>query len=209
MSSSLLTNEYVLFEQALKQTRKEQEQERSLNKNRLLQTLKRQHEELLSLYQQSKSSKPHDLSRTDREQQTIRLHSNDSQIQTDFSTTNSTAVSGHKSIPVATTNGIVSHTTNGPLTATRNHSTGQSAGPSLQQVRPRLSTNATVTTVAPKTSTVTSKPAVTSTTPSVPSPTPALPAGSHDVVDLTEEDDEDDQSRETPSQRTAPIRQVR
>jgi hypothetical protein len=81
-SDSLLpspTNEYVLFEQALKQARQEQQQERSLNNNRLVQTLKLQHQELMNFYQRQLY-----INRTDREQQTIPINQHDSQIQTDL-----------------------------------------------------------------------------------------------------------------------------
>ncbi|CAF4711383.1 unnamed protein product, partial [Rotaria magnacalcarata] len=71
-------NDYVQFEQALKQARLEQQQERSLNNNRLIQTLKRQHEELLNIYQQNKSLKQFNLTKIDREQQTTKLNQNDS-----------------------------------------------------------------------------------------------------------------------------------
>lgn len=78
MSASNPTSEYVLFEQALRQTRQEQQQ-RSLDNNHLIQTLKRQHQELLTLYHQQIH-----VNKTDREQQTIQISQHDSQIQTDM-----------------------------------------------------------------------------------------------------------------------------
>ncbi len=84
-SNSLSTNpsnEYLLFEQALRQTREEQQHERSLNNNHLIQTLKRQHQELLDLYHRQLS-----INKIDREQQTNHINQNDSQIQTDLIST--------------------------------------------------------------------------------------------------------------------------
>lgn len=76
------TDEYLLFEQALQQTRQEQEQEQqqqAFATNRLLQTLKQQHEELMTFYQKQVQTK-----RIDREQQTISVGHQDFQIQTDL-----------------------------------------------------------------------------------------------------------------------------
>lgn len=85
-SDRLLSNDYILFEQALKQTRFEQE--KLVNKNRLIQTLKRQHDELMQIYQQNKYSKQQYQQQTkvDREQQTIQLDRQDSPVQTDMTT---------------------------------------------------------------------------------------------------------------------------
>ncbi len=71
-----------MFEQALRQTREEQQHERSLNNNHLIQTLKRQHQELLDLYHRQLS-----INKIDREQQTNHINQNDSQIQTDLIST--------------------------------------------------------------------------------------------------------------------------
>ena len=73
------TDAYLLFEQALQQTRLEQEQ--AFAASRLLQTLKQQHEELLSFYQKQVQTE-----KIDREQQTISVHRQDFQIQTDLIT---------------------------------------------------------------------------------------------------------------------------
>ena len=78
-SASNPTSEYLLFEQALRQTRQDQQQERSLDNNHLIQTLKRQHQELLTLYHRQIH-----VNKTDREQQTIGISQHDSQIQTDM-----------------------------------------------------------------------------------------------------------------------------
>ena len=75
------TADYLLFEQALRQTRQEQQHERSLNNNRLIQTLKRQHQELMTFYQRQLY-----INKIDREQQTTQINHNDTQIQTDIST---------------------------------------------------------------------------------------------------------------------------
>jgi hypothetical protein len=68
-----------LFEQALRQTRQEQQQEQSLNNNHLMQILKRQHQELMNSYHRQLH-----INKIDREQQTIHINQHDSQIQTDF-----------------------------------------------------------------------------------------------------------------------------
>lgn len=83
-SASNPTSEYLLFEQALRQTRQDQQQERSLDNNHLVQTLKRQHQELLTLYHRQIH-----VNKTDREQQTIRISQHDSQIQTDMPSSSS------------------------------------------------------------------------------------------------------------------------
>ena len=82
MRTMTSTDEYLLFEQALQQTRQEQEQEQQQHAfatNRLLQTLKQQHEELMTFYQQQVQTK-----RIDREQQTVSVGHQDFQIQTDL-----------------------------------------------------------------------------------------------------------------------------
>lgn len=81
-----------MFEQALKQTRQEQQQqEQAFNNNHLIQTLKRQHQELLNLYHRQLS-----INKIDREQQTVRINQHDSQIQTDLITTQQTQSSSCK-----------------------------------------------------------------------------------------------------------------
>ena len=230
LSISPLNNEFLLFEQALKQIRNEQEHEKSLTNNHLIQTLKRQHDELLSIYQQNKIIKPVSstgTTRIDREQQTIKLHSNDSQIQTDFTNAHHLPAQQHKSVVIPTTN-VPNVQTNGLLTATRIHnnlhSSQSTPGPSLQQTRPRLSANAvTSTTATRKTTVVANSSAVPApapvpvsapapTPPPVPAPAPAPPplpaAASHDVVDLTEEDEDDATSRVPIQRAAAPVRQV-
>ncbi|CAF3658534.1 unnamed protein product [Rotaria sordida] len=232
-SNSPLNNEYFLFEQALKQARLEQQQESSLTNNRLIQTLKRQHEELINIYQQNKIQKQVNLTKIDREQQTIKLHQHDSQVQTDLTTINNSKISPkqQKSIIIPTMN---SHTTNnnGILTATRNYNTvynsiqtsssSSSSTSSLQQIIPRLSANAlATTTITNKTSTVTTKSAIvtnsqsTNSLPPPPPPPPSQPpppallstATSHDVVDLTEEDEDDNTNRTPTAQRITSTRQ--
>lgn len=79
------SNEYLLFEQVLRQTRQEQQQEHLLDNNQLIQTLKRQHQELLTLYHRQIH-----INKTDREQQTMQISQNDSQIQTDLPSNTST-----------------------------------------------------------------------------------------------------------------------
>ena len=234
LSTSPLNNEFVLFEQALKQIRLEQEQEKSLTNNHLIQTLKRQHDELLSIYQQNKILKPTTTSitpnRIDREQQTIKLRSNDSQIQTDLS--NPPAQQQQQKPTVVPTTNVSSVHTNGLLTATRIHNNLHNShptpSPSLHQTRPRLSANAVTSTATHQASTATRKTAAVANSSAVPVSVPApvpdpapaplpalapapppLPAAvSHDIVDLTEED-EDETSSRVPIQRAAPpVRQV-
>ncbi|CAF4203940.1 unnamed protein product, partial [Rotaria sordida] len=63
------TNEYILFERILQQTRQEEQEKQILNNNnRLLQTLKHQHQELMNFYQ-----KQTNINKIDREQQTIHI----------------------------------------------------------------------------------------------------------------------------------------
>lgn len=217
-------SEYLLFEQALRQTRQDQQQERLLSSNRLIQTLKRQHEELLGLYQQNKTQKSPTSAKIDREQQTVKLTTHDSQMQTDATPTNNSKASSYQPKPVGipaiktqTIDSFVSQT----LTATYNSafsSVPSSTSSVLPQLAPRLPTSAssTTTTVTSKKSTVTTKTAVVSNGPSIiptlppppPPPSTASPTTSHDVVDLTEEDEEDTNSRPF-AQRIGSIRQVR
>jgi len=216
---SPLNDEYLLFEQALKKTRQEQQQERLLNNNRLIQTLKRQHEELINIYQQNKDQKLLNIRKIDREQQTLKLNLHDSQIQTDLIVHNNSKISSQqqKFIVIPTIN---SHTTNtnGPQTATRNSSAFSNSmqtpsSSTLQQIIPRLPANiVAATAVTSKKPTAATKTAMVANSPSIPPlPPPPLPSTSttapHVVVDLTEED-EDDTSSRIPPQRTTPIRQV-
>jgi hypothetical protein len=214
--SSPLNNEYLLFEQALKQSRLDQQHERSLNNNRLIQTLKRQHEELINIYQQNKTQKQTSPTTIDREQQTNKLHLQDSQIQTDSTTINNS----NKVLPKQEQKSLVIPTmnsnNNGTSSSTRNYSsifnsvqTSSASASTLQQIIPRLSANAiATTTVTNKTSTVTTKTAiVTNTQATTPIPPPAsTAASSHDLVDLTE--DEDDNTNRASIPRTAATRQV-
>ena len=199
--SSPLNNEYLLFEQALKQTRLEQQQEKSLTNNRLIQTLKRQHEELVNIYQQSQ--KQTQKKTIDREQQTTKYRLHDSQMQTDIITMNQTKIIS----PQKSTNN--SHP-NGSLTATRNHtisSNSNQTSPSTSssstiKIAARLPNNGKITTTI-----ATSATANKTTVPSLPLPT-STTVTSPDVVDLTEEDEEDTTNRASSTQRTAPLRQV-
>ena len=182
----------------------EQEQDKSLTNNRLIQTLKRQHDELMTIYQQNQKQMPR--SKIDREQQTIQLHLHDSQIQTDVTTISNSKISPQQKSTLLPTNN--SHQ-NGPLTATRTHSTSSNSNSTstLQPLIPSLAT----TTMTTKTSTVTTKTAIVTnsqtTLPPIPPPTPSV--NSHDIVDLTEEDEDETTSRVLSTQRTAPLRQVR
>ncbi|CAF4811231.1 unnamed protein product, partial [Rotaria socialis] len=218
-------NEYIQFEQALKQARLEQQQERSLNNNRLIQTLKRQHEELLNIYQQNKSLKQFNLTKIDREQQTTKLSQNDSQVQTDLTPINNNKLLAPKQqksliIPIIGSHTSNNNNNNGPLLATRNNSVYNSIS-SLPQVASRLSSNAiATTTLTSKTSTVTIKSATVTngqaitSNPLAPPPPLLLPPPPlllsttipHDVVDLTEED-EDDTMHRLPAQRITATRQ--
>lgn len=72
------TTDYYLFEHTLKQIRQENEQEKILNNNRLLQTLKVQHQELINFYQSQLN-----LNKVDREQQTMPINQHDTQMQTE------------------------------------------------------------------------------------------------------------------------------
>lgn len=202
LSSDALNNEYLLFEQALRQTRLEQEQEKSLKNNPLIQTLKRQHEELMSFYQQNKKfTRAQPVPKIDREQQTSKIPSHDSEIQTDLigSTPSTTKPSVQSSsLPVST-----SAATTTPLPPARPQSTNSSS-----IGRPRLSTNSKTNGITTTTSSPVPSPSQTSPNAKKPTVPPAPPATTattrvaHDVVDLTEEDEEDDASR-VPMQRTA------
>lgn len=215
-SISPLNNEYFLFEQALKQTRLEQQNEKFLNNNRLIQTLKRQHDELINIYQQNKNQKQISIKKIDREQQTIKFNSHDSQIQTDVTTINnnnansSKLLSQQKSLIIPTIN---SH--NNESTSPKKYS-GTLQTSTLQQIIPRLSATAiATTTITNKTSTITTKTAIVTNTqpvlPPAPPPPPPPPllstVVSHDIVDLTEED-EDDNANRTPLQRATATRHV-
>jgi hypothetical protein len=172
----------------------------------------------MNIYKQNQNQKQLNVTKIDREQQTIKLHLHDSQIQTDVPTINNSKTLSpqqQKCLVISTMN---SHNTNnnGSLTATRNHSAFNnsnqtSSSSSLQQIIPRLSANAiATTTITNKTSTITTKTAIVTNSQATP-PHPPLPPPStavpHDIVDLTEEDEDDNNSR-VPTQRTTPIRQV-
>lgn len=180
-----MNNEYLLFEQALKQTRLEQQQEKSLVNNRLIQTLKRQHEELANLYQQNQ--KQIQKKTIDREQQTIKHRLHDSQIQTDIPTINPTKTSS----PPKSTNH--SHS-NGSWTATRTSSNSNQTSP-------------TSTSSATKTATRLPNNIGKTTIPALPLPS-STTVTSPDVVDLTEEDEDDTINRPSSTQRTTALRQV-
>ena len=155
------TNEYLLFEQALRQTRQEQQNERSLDNNHLVQTLKRQHQELVTLYHRQIH-----INKTDREQQTMKINQHDSQIQTDLSTNqkSNNHLNGTHSTPnlkSSTTTTTGQRPFNSFLTPIR------TTGPSLQQLIPCLKTTTTTN-----------------------SHSSSIPATKHDFVDLTEEDED-------------------
>jgi hypothetical protein len=181
----------------------------------------------MNIYQQNKNQKPINMTKIDREQQTMKLNLHDSQIQTDSTTTinhnnnNNSKISSQqqqqqKSLVIPTMN---SHNTNNnsSLAATQNFpsvfNSNQTLSPSsssLQQFIPRLSANAvSTTTITNKTSIVTTTKTaiVTNSQATLPHPSTSSTTGSHDIVDLTEED-EDDNTNRVPTQRTAPIRQV-
>jgi hypothetical protein len=172
--------------------------------------LKRQHDELMNVYQQNQ--KQTTKTKIDREQQTIKLHLHDSQMQTDMTTNHNSKISSQPKSMISPT--LNSHN-NGPLTATRNYpifsnSNSTSSNSSLQQMIPRLSTNTVATTIVTnKTTTTTTKTAiVTNSQAAILSPSTSSTATSHDIVDLTEEDEDDNSSRVSSTQRTAPLRQV-
>ena len=218
-SNLVLNNDYHQFEQALKQTRLEQQQERLLDSNRLIQTLKRQHEELLNIYQQNKSLKSINRTKIDQEQQTTKLHQYDSEIQTDLITYNNSKISlkQQQSI-VAPTINSQSTNNNTPLTTTRNRNTyfnttqlSSSSTSPLQQTISRSSANAiTNSTATNKTSTIITKSTIASnsqTKASLPPP-PLSTSTSHDIVDLTGEDEDDNTNRPPTQQTSSTIRQV-
>jgi hypothetical protein len=171
--------------------------------------LKRQHDELMNVYQQNQ--KQTTKTKIDREQQTIKLHLHDSQMQTDMTTNHNSKISSQPKSMVSPT--LNSHN-NGPLTATRNYpifsnSNSTSSNSSLQQMIPRLSTNTVATTIVTNKTTTTTKTAiVTNSQAAILSPSTSSTATSHDIVDLTEEDEDDNSSRVSSTQRTAPLRQV-
>ncbi|UJR26593.1 hypothetical protein I4U23_007913 [Adineta vaga] len=158
-------DDYLLFEQALKQTRQEQQQQKLLNSNCLIQTLKRQHEELINLYQQNKNQKSFSPTKIDREQQTLKLNVHDSQMQTDVVSTNNSKASVQQKSMITST--MTSQTTNNnhiTQLAIRNYSTAHDSTPgssnsTLPHLTPRLSANttSTTTTVTNKKSTITRK----------------------------------------------------
>ncbi|CAF1412894.1 unnamed protein product [Rotaria sordida] len=198
------TNEYILFERILQQTRQEEQEKQILNNNnRLLQTLKHQHQELMNFYQ-----KQTNINKIDREQQTIHIDQQDSQIQTDSTTIqqqqNSKSnvyvyVNGINPVPTPkifpTTNPRPFNTFLTPIRTT---------GPSLQQLIPCLTTTNTASTITLTNKTsiikkITSIPIINSHPPPPPPPPPlpppplvtsSLSSTSHDIVDLTEEDDD-------------------
>lgn len=187
-----------------------------MNNNRLIQTLKRQHEELVNIYQQNKNHKPtNTTTKIDREQQTNKLNHHDSQVQTDSTPIkNSKLISPkqQKSLVTPPTNSHIANT-NGPLLATRNTtSTAFNSNSTSSTSVPRSSSTAVATTtVTSKTSTVTTKSTtIINATPPVPPPSSTLSSTiPHDVVDLTEEDeDETTNNRTTPAQRITATRQV-
>lgn len=171
--------------------------------------LKRQHDELMNVYQQNQ--KQTTKTKIDREQQTIKLHLHDSQMQTDMTTNHNSKISSQPKSMISPT--LNSHN-NGPLTATRNYpifsnSNSTSSNSSLQQMIPRLSTNTVATTIVTNKTTTTTKTAiVTNSQAAILSPSTSSTATSHDIVDLTEEDEDDNSSRVSSTQRTAPLRQV-
>lgn len=160
----------------------------------------------MNIYQQNQ--KYINKTKIDREQQTIKLHLHDSQIQTDLITINNDKTSPQLKPMIIPT--INSHT-NGPLTATRNHSIPSNSNQktaisssSSPQTTPRLVASAIATT-----STLTNKTAMAANAPAATLPPPLLTtASSHDIVDLTEEDEDDGTTRAATTQRTAPLRQV-
>ncbi|CAF3584658.1 unnamed protein product [Rotaria sordida] len=196
------TNEYILFERILQQTRQEEQEKQILNNNnRLLQTLKHQHQELMNFYQ-----KQTNINKIDREQQTIHIDQQDSQIQTDSTTIqqqqNSKSnvyvyVNGINPVPTPkifpTTNPRPFNTFLTPIRTT---------GPSLQQLIPCLTTTNTASTITLTNKIsiikkITSIPIINSHPPPPPPPLPppplvtsSLSSTSHDIVDLTEEDDD-------------------
>ncbi|CAF1518995.1 unnamed protein product, partial [Adineta ricciae] len=210
-------DDYILFERALKQIRQKQQQERLLNNNCILQTLKRQHEELINIYQQNKNPKSSTTTKIDREQQT-KSNVRDSQIQTDTApTTNGKAASQYKSTlsSQSTNNSHFSQATSRTYTTACNSLPLPSAS-TLSQLSPRLPVNTTLTAITSKKSTMITKTTVVSNTQSnVPLLLPPSPASSntstsntsHDIVDLTEEDEDDDANSQISTPRSVPIRQ--
>ncbi len=184
------TNEYLLFEQVLRQTRQEQQHERSLDNNHLIQTLKRQHQELVTLYHRQIH-----INKTDREQQTMQINQHDSQIQTDLSTIQ---VNGTHSTP-----NLKGSTSTAPRPFNSFLTPIRTTGPSLQQLIPCLTTTTTGTTT-----TVTNKTGMMKKMTTANSYTSPIPATTHDFVDLTEDDDNNDNNANTASvQKISPLKQ--
>lgn len=157
------TNDYFIFEQALRQTR--QEHQETIQNNQVLQTLKNQHSELMKLYHRQLY-----LSKIDREQQTNQFDRHDQFVQTDISTIT-------QSTQVQQVNGTTHMNSNAKVELAvpriNNHFVPipvRTTGPSLQQIIPCLTT--TNPTMIKK------------------QPQPVSTSNSHDIVDLTEEDEE-------------------
>ncbi|CAF4371460.1 unnamed protein product [Rotaria socialis] len=196
--SAIVTTEddYFQFEQALQQSREEEEQKNSINNNRLLQTLKRQHQELLNFYQKQLNT-----NKVDREQQTVQINQHDSQVQTDL-TTNQQQIP-KPNVAFQKFNGTT------PLVPARMLSTPimrpyssfitpiRTTGPSLQQLIPCLSTIGLATGM-----TLTNKKVITNTI--IHTQPPPLLTKSHDIVDLTEE--EEDYSNRLSKEKTPSTR---
>ena len=206
LPSSPLNDEYQMFEKALQKTRLECEQEKLMQNNPLIQTLKRQHEELVNFVQQNKKfSRPNPVAQVDREQQTNKLICQDFQIQTDLTTikTNGIIPTVKSPIPlnsptIGTTSSSSTPMTNGISTSTRIQTNPSTI------TRPRLSTNSKTN------GTMSLPPAQLSPNnnrkPTITPPVPPVRTA-HDVVDLTEEDEDDDTNR-LPIQRPTASRVV-
>ncbi|CAF1209048.1 unnamed protein product [Rotaria sp. Silwood1] len=193
------TNEYLLFEQALKQTRQEEQQKQSINNNHLVQTLKLQHQDLINFYH-----KQINLNKIDREQQTNQINQHDSQIQTDLTPIQQQQQQNPKSNIYVYVNGINSVPIPKVIPATTLRPFNsfltpiRTTGPSLQQLIPCLTTTNTATTI-----TLTNKTSIVKKVMSIPTinshPSPPVTtstsATSHDIVDLTEEDDDNNTNK--------------
>ena len=211
-------DDYILFERALKQIRQKQQQERLLNNNCILQTLKRQHEELINIYQQNKNPKSSTATKIDREQQT-KSNVRDSQIQTDTTpTTNGRTIPQYKSTLSSqpTNDSHFSQATSRTYTTACNSLPLPSTS-TLSQLTPRLPVNTTSTAIASKKLTMITKTTLVSNNQSnVPLLLPPSPVSSttstsnmsHDIVDLTEDDDDDDANSQISTPQPVPIRQV-
>ncbi|CAF0742129.1 unnamed protein product [Adineta steineri] len=206
ISNAQSANEYLQFEQALRQTRQEQQQDRSLNNNRLIQTLKRQHEDLMNFYQKQLYK-----SKIDREQQTTKINQHDSQIQTDISTIQQQPPPPQNLRPTTLQINGKHSTPNSkgpPATSIRPFNSFltpiRTTGPSLQQLIPCLTTTSTATTT-----TLTNKTALVKKTTLVAATNPQpsiLPTTSHDIVDLTEEDDDNNNTNTNTNGVSIPIK---